>query len=98
MIEEQTRVEVVVEVDPELQLLLGHDMELGFIGYLVVLLAARAAAPCAQVDVPDRDAGDLRQHGQRLVATAAHVFFRDLARRRVLLHVQPATRTLGARV
>ena len=90
MVEEQTGVEVIAEIDPEFQPALGHDVEQPAVVTLAVLLAMAAAAPRAQVDVVGRHARGLDQRGQRLAAPAPDGLLRDVVGRGVFLHVEPA--------
>ena len=89
MIEEQPRVQVVLEVHAKLKAAFLHYMEVRLFVELLILLAALGAPARAHVNTLRRHSGNLRQDGEHLAAPLAHGFQLDLRRSRVLLHVQP---------
>ena len=89
MIEEEPRVEVVLEIDAKLQSAFAYHMKVRLFVELLVLLAALGATARAHLDALRRHPGHLRQDREHLAAPSAHGFQLDLGRCRILLHVEP---------
>ena len=90
MIQEQARVEVVVEVHQELQATLFHHVLAAACAQLVVLIGARLLAARTQVNVLEGHAGDFGHDRQGFLAATLRARRVHRVRRCVFLHEQPA--------
>ena len=90
VIEKQSRIQVVSEVDQEAIVSLAHVVEL-LLGFeLLVLLAAALAPRTRSIMRSARHAHHVRDRGQCFVASCAHRVLGNRRRRRVFLHADPA--------
>src|SRR4029079_9138575 len=90
MIEKQASVEIIREIHVEAMRLLAHDIELALACKLLVLRALLLLAPLAHEHAVRRNVELVRNDGERLVAPLACSLYIYGARRRVLLHDDPA--------
>ncbi len=98
MIEEQSRIEVVLEIHLEPQSALFHRVEVRLLVDFAVLPALGLPAPCANTNALVRHTGDVGQRGECLTSPAPHRIRGDFIGRGVLLDVQPFEPVVGGAV